>query len=68
MSIHITHHTYNIALTKKTFENIFYLRISPVQPLAATTLMASATLPSRNLLADHWWRSALGLANSKEGE
>jgi hypothetical protein len=24
MSIHITHHTYNISLTKKTFENIFY--------------------------------------------
>jgi hypothetical protein len=34
MSIHITHHTYNIALTKKPFENIFYLRNSPVQPLS----------------------------------
>jgi len=32
MGIHITHHTYNIALTKQ-FENIFYLRNSPVQPL-----------------------------------
>jgi hypothetical protein len=30
MSIHIKHHTYNIELTKKTFENIFYLRNSPV--------------------------------------
>ena len=36
MSIHITHHTYNIAMTKKTLENIFYLRNSPVQPLTTT--------------------------------
>jgi hypothetical protein len=35
MSIHTTHHTYNIALTKKPFENIFYLRNSPVQRNAA---------------------------------
>ena len=33
MSIHTTHHTYNIALTKKQFEIIFFLRNSPVQPL-----------------------------------
>ena len=30
MSIHITHNTYNIAMTKKQFENIFILRNSPV--------------------------------------
>ncbi len=37
MSIHITHHTYNIASTKKPFENIFYLRNSPVQTLQKNT-------------------------------
>ena len=33
MSIHITHHTYNIVPTKKQFEKVFYLGNSPVQPL-----------------------------------
>ncbi len=32
MSIHQTHHIYNLALGKK-FENIFFLENSPVQPL-----------------------------------
>ncbi len=42
MSIHITHHTYNIALTKKPFENNFYLRNSPVQPLPAAAKRLAA--------------------------
>jgi hypothetical protein len=42
MNVHITHHTYNIALTKNSFENIFYLRNSPVQPLPAAAKRLAA--------------------------
>jgi hypothetical protein len=33
MNIHTTHHIYKIAMRKNGFENIFFLEISPVQPL-----------------------------------